>query len=135
MPDGKTFLEAGGVVDEIVDVRAEEASPFAGPFARRSSQRLIATRKTRSLACLLAVSLQRREPEWEQKEPSSSGSNEAVMGGPTRHLHSRSHVLDAIGRYHSGHAGTMVSGINIVSATLSRGSYTNQTKQEKANNY
>jgi hypothetical protein len=41
MPDGKTFLEAGGVV-EIVDARAEEASAFAGPFARRSSQRLIA---------------------------------------------------------------------------------------------
>jgi len=50
MPDGKTFLEAGGVVDEIVDVRAEEASAFAGPFTRRSSQRLITTRKTRSLA-------------------------------------------------------------------------------------
>ena len=46
MPDGKTFLEAGGVVDEIVDeivdVWAEEASAFAGPFARRRSQRLIA---------------------------------------------------------------------------------------------
>jgi hypothetical protein len=42
MPDGKTFLEAGGVVDEIVDMRAEEASAFAGPFARRPSQRLIA---------------------------------------------------------------------------------------------
>ena len=40
MPDGKTFLEAGGV-DENVDVRAEEASAFAGPFARRPSQRLI----------------------------------------------------------------------------------------------
>ena len=47
MPDGRTFLEAGGVVDEIVDVRAEEASAFAGPFARRSSQRLIATRIAR----------------------------------------------------------------------------------------
>ena len=41
MPDGKTFLGVGGVA-EIVDVRAEEASAFAGPFARRSSQRLIA---------------------------------------------------------------------------------------------
>ena len=39
MPDGKTFLEAGGV-DDTVDVRAE-ASAFAGPFARRPSQRLI----------------------------------------------------------------------------------------------
>jgi hypothetical protein len=40
MPDGKTFLEAGGV-DEIVDVRAEKALSFAGPFARCLSQRLI----------------------------------------------------------------------------------------------
>lgn len=40
MPDGKTFLEAGAV-DETVDVRAEEASALAGPFARRPSQRLI----------------------------------------------------------------------------------------------
>ena len=40
MPDGKTFLEAGGV-DEIADVRAEEASAFAGPFARRPSQCLM----------------------------------------------------------------------------------------------
>jgi hypothetical protein len=71
MPDGKTFLEAGGVMDEIVDVRAEEASAFAGPFAHRSSQRLIArladakdaiaSRVCRQSVC----SLQRREPEWE----------------------------------------------------------------------
>jgi len=37
MPDGKTFLEAGGVVGV-----GEEASAFAGLFARRPSQRLIA---------------------------------------------------------------------------------------------
>lgn len=75
MPDGKTFLEAGGVVDEIVDVWAEEASAFAGPFARRSSQRLIATRKTRSLACLSAVCSDRNRngSKSATKEPSSSG--------------------------------------------------------------
>ena len=78
MPDGKTFLEAGGVVD----VRAEEALAFAGPFARRSSQRLIATRKTRSLACQSAGN--RSGSKSATKEPSSSGSNEAVMGGPTK---------------------------------------------------
>jgi hypothetical protein len=107
MPDGKTFLEAGGVVDEIVDVRAEEASAFAGPFARRLSQRLIATRKTRSLACLSAVSLQfavtgtGMGAKVQQKDRAAA----AVMGGPTRHFHSRSHVLlDAIGRHHSDHA-------------------------------
>ena len=75
MPDGKTFLEAGGVVDEIVDVRAEEASTFAGPFARRLSQRLIATRKTRSLACQSAVCSDgnRNGSKSATKEQSSSG--------------------------------------------------------------
>lgn len=70
MPDGKTFLEAGGVVDEIVDVRAEEASVFAGPFGRRSSQRLIA----KDAIARVFVGGQSAEQKC----------NEAVMGGPTK---------------------------------------------------
>jgi hypothetical protein len=79
MPDGKTFLEAGGVVDEIVDVRAEEASTFAGPFARRLSQRLIATRKMQSLACQSAVCSDgnRNGSKRQQKNRAAA----AVMGG------------------------------------------------------
>ena len=73
MPDGKTFLEAGGVVDEIVDVRAEEASTFAGPFARRLSQRLIATR----VSLQFAVTGTGMEAKVQQKNRAAA----AVMGG------------------------------------------------------
>jgi len=88
MPDGKTFLEAGGVVDEIVDVRAEEASVFAGPFARRSSQRLIATRKTRSLACQSAATGTGVgtgvETKVQQKNRAAAAALR-LLWGPTRH--------------------------------------------------
>ena len=88
MPDGKTFLEAGGV-DENVDVQAEEASAFAVPFARRPSQRLIvrvALADAKDAIARVSAGDQCSDGTWSGSKSAITelSSNEAVTGGPTK---------------------------------------------------